>query len=254
MILKALDVSKHQGDFDPQRAKQQGIDTVFLRAGYGTDRDKMFARFAEKCRAQDLRMGAYLFMTSHYRQYNGGDVRLAERLQNQQLDSLFETLKGAGVTSWVALDQELEGGRTMGLTPRQNTDLLNRAAARVKAAGYAPCLYCSASWLKNHVQAERLVMPVWAAYYYRSKASCDPDFASASPLQAVNTGWGRYLLGLGDQICAWQFASRGQGSRYGVKSDSVDRSWLYYQPEELAQREACRMGFEQQEGLELVVT
>lgn len=254
MILKALDVSKHQGDFDPQRAKQQGIGTVFLRAGYGKDRDKMFGRFAEKCRSAGLRTGAYLFMTSHYRQHNGGDARLAEQLQNQQLDALFETLKGSGVTSWVALDQELESGRTMGLTPRQNTDLLNKAAARVKAAGYAPCLYCSASWLKNQVQAERLAMPVWAAYYYRSGAAADPDFAGASPLQAVNTGWGRYLLGLGDQLCAWQFASRGEGKKYGAQSESVDRSWLYYQPEELAEKEASRMGFEPMEGFELVVT
>lgn len=254
MVLKALDISKHQRGFDPQKAKQQGIETVFLRAGYGKDRDRMFVSFAAKCRQAGLRTGAYLFMTSHYRQQNGGDARLAERLQNEQLDALFETLKGSGVTSWVALDQELENGCTMGLTPAQNTDLLNKAAARVKAAGYAPCLYCSASWLKERVQAERLVMPVWAAYYYRSAAPADPDFAGASPLQAVNTGWGRYLLGLGDQLCAWQFASRGEGKKYGALSESVDRNWLYYQPEQLAEKEACRMGFEQETGRELEVT
>ncbi len=251
-MFKVLDISKHQGDFDPQKAKAQGIQMVMLRAGYGESRDRLFLDFAKKCKAAGLRTGAYLFLTCHYRQQNAGSEQTALAIMNRQVDALLETIRGAGITGWVALDEELEKNHTMGLDKAANTRLLNAAAAKVKRAGYAPCVYASASWLQNQLDVKKLACPVWAAYYPNNAAA--PDFNAAGPLQALNTGWGRYLVSLGGQLCGWQFASLGRGSQYGAKSAGIDRSWFYYQPEDLAQKEEEAMHFEPSAGLELVVT
>lgn len=251
-MFKVLDISKHQKGFDPEKAKAQGVQMVMLRAGYGESRDRLFAEFAQKCRQAGLRTGAYLFLTCHYRQQNGGSEAAAKAVMERQVDALIQTLKGSGVTGWVALDEELEKNYTMGLDKAANTRLLNAAAKRVKAAGYAPCVYASASWLRDKLEVEKLICPVWAAYYPNNAAA--PDFSAAGPLQAVNTSWGRYLLGLGEQLCGWQFASTGHGSQYGVLSESIDRSWFYYQPEDWAKKEENAMNFIPCENLELVVT
>ena len=227
-MQKALDISKHQNTFDPAAAKAAGIATVILRAAYGGARDVRFERFAAGCRAAGLATGAYIFLTHHYYNKNKGSVETARALLNGQIDALLETLAGQGVTSWVALDQELEAGQTMALAPAENTALLNEAAARLRQAGYAPCVYCSASWAKSRLDVERLDCPLWLAYYYADPD--DPDFDGCAALENLNTAWGEYTRSLGHKLCGWQFGRIGYGAKYGVGSANVDRDWIYFQP------------------------
>lgn len=228
--LRALDISKHQSTFAPQAAKAAGISAVILRAAYGGTRDVRFERFAADCRAAGLATGAYIFLTHHYYNKNKGSAETARAILNGQIDALLETLAGQGVTSWVALDQELEAGQTMALAPAENTALLNEAAARLRQAGYAPCVYCSASWAKSRLDVERLDCPLWLAYYYADPD--DPDFDGCAALENLNTAWGEYTRSLGHKLCGWQFGRIGYGAKYGVGSANVDRDWIYFQPGE----------------------
>ena len=227
---KALDISKHQNTFSPSAARAAGISTVILRAAYGGARDVRFERFAADCRAEGLRVGAYIFLTHHYYNKNKGSAETARTLLSGQIDALLETLQGRGITSWVALDQELEAGQTMALAPAENTALLNEAAARIRAAGYAPCVYCSASWAKSRLDVGRLGCPVWLAYYYADPD--DPDFDGCAALENLNTAWGEYTRSLGRKLCGWQFGRIGYGAKYGAGSANVDRDWIYFQPSE----------------------
>ena len=229
-MQKALDISKHQNTFNPAAAKAAGIATVILRAAYGGARDVRFERFAAGCRAAGLATGAYIFLTHHYYNKNKGSVETARAILNGQIDALLETLAGQGVTSWVALDQELEAGQTMALAPAENTALLNEAAARLRQAGYAPCVYCSASWAKSRLDVERLDCPLWLAYYYADPD--DPDFDGCAALENLNTAWGEYTRSLGRKLCGWQFGRIGYGAKYGVGSANVDRDWIYFQPDD----------------------
>lgn len=229
-MQKALDISKHQNTFSPATAMAAGVSTVILRAAYGGVRDVRFERFAADCRAEGLRVGAYIFLTHHYYNKNKGSAETARTLLNEQIDALLETLQGQGVTSWVALDQELEAGHTMALLPAENTALLNEAAARLRAAGYAPCVYCSASWAKSRLVTDQLDCPLWLAYYYADPR--DPDFDGCTALADVNTAWGEYTRSLGRKLCGWQFGRIGYGAKYGVGSANVDRDWIYFQPGE----------------------
>ncbi|WP_418667939.1 GH25 family lysozyme [Allofournierella sp.] len=230
MEQKALDISKHQGTFSPAVAQAAGVQTVILRAAYGNFMDVRFARFAADCRARGLRMGAYIFLTHHYQGKNNGDPAQAREILRSHMATLLDILQEQGVTSWVALDQELEGGCQMGLNAADNTELLNEAADMLRAAGYTPCLYCSASWLQGRVQVDKLGMPVWLAYYYKDPH--DPDFDGCASIEDVQTKWGRYMASLGDKLCGWQFGRIGHGGKYGVGNANVDRDWIYFQPGE----------------------
>lgn len=229
-MKKALDISKHQNTFAPAKARAAGISTVILRAAYGASRDARFERFAADCKAAGLAIGAYIFLTHHYYNKNGGSVQAARDILHQQMSALLETLAGRDVTSWVALDQELEAGQTMSLTPAENTDLLNEAARWLRDAGYAPCVYCSASWAKSRLVVEQLDCPLWLAYYYADPA--DPDFDGCAAIENVDTAWGKYTCSLGRKLCGWQFGRIGYGAKYGVGSANVDRDWIYFQPGE----------------------
>ena len=230
MQQKALDISKHQNTFIPAAAQVAGVSTVILRAAYGNFMDVRFQRFAAGCRAAGLATGAYIFLTHHYYNKNDGDVNAARTIMHKHLDVLLEILEGRGITSWVALDQELEKGQTMTLTPAENTALLNEAAQRLREAGYAPCVYCSASWAQSRIDMDALTCPVWLAYYYADPK--DPDFDRCASIEEVHTKYGEYMASLGDRLCGWQFGRIGYGGKYGVGSANVDRDWIYFQPSE----------------------
>ena len=229
-MKKALDISKHQNTFSPAAAKAAGISTVILRAAYGNFMDVRFQRFAADCQAAGLRAGAYIFLTHHYYNKNAGDVNAARTIMHKHLDVLMEILEGRGITSWVALDQELEKGQTMTLTPAENTALLNEASDRLCQAGYTPCVYCSASWAQSRIDMDELTCPVWLAYYYADPE--DPDFDGCASIEEVHTRYGEYMASLGDKLCGWQFGRIGYGGKYGVGSANVDRDWIYFQPDD----------------------
>ena len=229
-MQKALDISKHQNTFSPAAAQAAGISTVILRAAYGNFLDARFQRFSADCKAVGLRTGAYIFLTHHYFNKNAGDVNAARTIMHKHLDVLLEILEDRGITSWVALDQELEAGQTMALAPADNTALLNEAAQRLREAGYTPCVYCSASWAQSRIDMDALTCPVWLAYYYADPE--DPDFDGCASIEEVHTKYGEYMASLGDKLCGWQFGRIGYGGKYGVGSANVDRDWIYFQPDE----------------------
>ena len=225
-----IDISKHQNTFSPATAQAAGVSTVILRAAYGNFLDARFQRFSADCQTAGLRAGAYIFLTHHYYNKNAGDVNAARTIMHKHLDVLLEILEGRGITSWVALDQELEKGQTMALAPADNTALLNEAAQRLREAGYTPCVYCSASWAQSRIDMDALTCPVWLAYYYADPK--DPDFDGCSSIEEVQTKWGAYMRSLGDKLCGWQFGRIGYGGKYGVGSANVDRDWIYFQPDD----------------------
>lgn len=248
-MIKAIDISKHQGTFDARRAKAAGIQQVILRAGYGNFKDVRFDRFAAECKAAGMPTGAYQFLTWHYRNKNNGSPAQARQIMQSHTQSLLEILSGSGVTGWVALDQELESGQAMGLDAANNTQLLNEAADKLRAAGYHPCMYCSASWARDRVLLDKLNMPLWLAYYYADPN--DPDFASCKAIEQVNAHWARWMAGLGDKLCGWQYGRIGYGAKYGVGSTNVDRNWIYFLPEEMEEKP---MKFEKITGKQLKIT
>lgn len=233
-LVKALDISKHQVTFDAAKAVSEGIGLVLVRACHGvTGKDPKFDQFVSECEAHNLRRGAYCFANWIHGIYNNnGDKAKARQIMLKELHAYIEYMKPHKINSWAAIDQENEPkyNRIMALSKQDNTDLLNEAAQLLRNAGYHPCLYCSASWVQEHVQVELLDMPVWAAWYYNDPH--DPDFDGCKTLaQLGDTGYGRYLLGLGKKLVGWQFGRIGYAGKYGVSGKNIDRDWIYSQPQ-----------------------
>lgn len=227
---KALDISRWQDTLDADAARAAGITTILCRAVYGTGKDARWDRFAPAIKAAGLRLGAYGFATWHYKNVNSGSTGAARAAMLAQTDALIALARAAGADSWVAVDQELEAGQSMGLDRAANTALLAESCERIRAAGLHPCVYCSAGWADARIDTAALGAPLWIAWYYSDPS--DPDFGGCTPLESLPGKWGDYLRGLGRQLCAWQFGRIGYGGQYGVGSANVDRDWICYQPGE----------------------
>lgn len=228
-MQKALDISKHQGTFNAQITKAQGISTVICRCAYGTSKDVRWDTFAHAVKAAGMELAAYGFLTAHYKSKNGGSFAQAQVLMRQQVSTWIGLCTQQGCKI-LAVDEELESPNTMGLTKADNTSLLIEACQMVEAVGLKPLIYCSASWAQGRIDTSRCKYPLWIAYYYADPN--DPDFDGCKALEQVNTGYSRYMLGLGDQLYGWQFGRIGYGGKYGVGSDNVDKDWIYFQPDE----------------------
>ncbi len=228
-MQKALDISKHQGTFNAQITKAQGISTVICRCAYGTSKDVRWDTFAHAVKAAGMELAAYGFLTAHYKSKNGGSFAQAQVLMRQQVSTWIGLCTQQGCKI-LAVDEELESPNTMGLTMADNTSLLIEACQMVEAAGLKPLIYCSASWAQGRIDTSRCKYPLWIAYYYADPN--DPDFDGCKALEQVNTGYSRYMLGLGDQLYGWQFGRIGYGAKYGVGSANVDKDWIYFQPDE----------------------
>ena len=225
-----LDVSRHQGRFDPAKARAAGVDGVFLRHAYGEAPDTAALGWAGACKAAGLTVAGYGFATWHYKRENGGSPERARAVMQRQVAAWVKAAAQSGCTGWFAIDQELEPGQQMTLDKTRNTRILNEAAALLRRAGLHPCVYCSVSWDSRYICTADLTAPYWLARYYDGRADFGTPWADLACLPDDKaTRWMRQLHGAG-RLAGWQFASTGLGEKYGAASPGIDRSVFYFQP------------------------
>lgn len=228
---RCIDISKHQSSYSPAVCKAAGVSTVICRLAYGAGLDTKLAVYAPATLTAGMKLGGYGFGTWHYKDICHGDLETARQVMRSQVGYWISYAKKYGCNTWVAIDQELERNETMGLSRGDNTALLIEAAELIKAAGFAPCLYASASWIMANVNLDLFTYPLWVAYYRwygtpHTFDSCPETFPS-------NTGtYGRWMTQYKDRICLWQFTSEGYADLYGCThgSNGLDKNWLYFQP------------------------
>ena len=213
-MQKALDISRWQDTLDADTARQAGIATILCRAVYGTGKDVRWDQFAPAVKAAGLRLGAYGFATWHYKSVNSGSTGAARAAMLAQTDALVALALDAGADSWVAVDQELEAGQSMGLDRAANTALLAESCERIRAAGLHPCVYCSAGWADARIDTAALEAPLWIAWYYSDPA--DPDFGGC-------TRWNP-CPGNGAIICAGWGGSSAPGSS-AASGTAANTAW-----------------------------
>lgn len=154
-----IDVSRWQGDFDFEYAKNQnGVQFAILKAGGADDglyQDRKFEQNYEACCQAALDKGAYFYG-------NAKSIRDAE-LEADYFLSLL-----AGKTFEYPVWYDVEG--TM-LEADALTDLILAFLDKVKAAGYTTGLYASESPLNSRIAADRIAAEghyIWAARYSKT--------------------------------------------------------------------------------------
>lgn len=225
-IKKMLDISKHQASFSAGTAKSNGISTVICRCAYGTSKDTKWDAFAPAVKNAGMALGAYGFLTAHYKSKNGGNFSQAQAVMRQQVQYWIELCAAKGC-EMLAVDQELEAGNTMALGKSANTTLLQEAVNMILAAGIYPVVYASASWVNSYINWQAVNADFWIAYYPSSTASS--DFGAYADGSFPSGQYGNLLRNTraAGKLFAWQYGSTGNGAKYGAGSANIDRNWQY---------------------------
>lgn len=227
---KCIDISKHQTSFNAAVCKAAGVTTVICRMAYSANEDIKAAAYMPAVKSAGMRLGGYGFGTWHYKSVCSGNLDKARSVMQHEVNSWISIAKKYGVDSWVGIDQELEGGQTMGLSIGDNTTLIIEAAKMIADAGFVPCLYTGANWAMNQVNVDKLNIPMWIAYY--KWYGTQKDFSNVAETFPTSGVYGRWMDAHRDMICAWQFSSEGYADKYGCVhgSNGLDKNWLYSQP------------------------
>ena len=84
------------------------------------------------------------------------------------------------------------------------------------------------------MQADKLGMPVWLAYYYKDPHG--PDFDGCTSIEEVQTKWEPVHGQPGGQAVRLAVRADRPRQQYGVGSANVDRDWIYFQPNEMEEK------------------
>lgn len=228
MPYKVLDVSKHQVTFEPNTARNRGVNAVIARLAYSASKDNLACGWIPAIKQSGMKAGGYGFGTWHYKSKNGGSVSAARSLMRTQVNQWVDIAKKSGTNWWIAIDQELESGAQMGLGMRDNTMLINEAADIIRDAGLHPLLYCSVAWDMNYVKTAELTVDYWMARYYKIDADFEEMSLDILP-DGQYTRWMRKLHNA-NRLVGWQFGSVGRGKYYGTGSEGLDKNLFYANP------------------------
>lgn len=156
MTMKGIDVSKWQGAIDFAKVKENGIDFVILRAGYGKEisqKDPYFEQNYAEAKAVGLYVGAYWHSYAE-------SVEAAEK----EADTCITVIKGKQFELPIYYDVEEKKQFAKG---KSFCDSIITAFCNVlEAEGYYAGLYMSTYYLNNYVsESVRKRYTIWVAQY-----------------------------------------------------------------------------------------
>lgn len=176
--LIGIDVSNRQGDIDWETVKNSGVEFVFIRIGFGHNReakimeDEKFRQNLEGARNAGLKVGLYFYSYAT-------EIWEAE----EQANWIVKTLNGEKIDLPIVFDYE-----TWKSFPTYNINIvdLNKVAKRfldiLHVNGYEGMNYSSKYYLNTIWNISEY--PTWLAHYV-SKTNYDKDF---KVWQFSNTG------------------------------------------------------------------
>lgn len=190
--IKAIDVSKHQGQINLDKVKSDGVEVAIIRCGFGDDiksqDDSQWARNIQEAKRVGIKVGAYLYSyatnVTHAQSEANHAIRL---LKDIQLD--------------YPVYYDLEDENTTG---KCSTSVIGDIAEvfcnALSQAGYKVGIYANKYWFTTKLTDPRFnKWDKWVAQY---NSEC--------------TYSGEYQ--------AWQYSSSGQVN--GIVGN-VDMSWFY---------------------------
>ena len=162
-MKKGIDVSKHDGVIDWQKAKNSGfVDFAVLRAGYGRlieQKDKKFEANYQGCKENGIPCGAYWYSYAH----SVAEIQTEARV-------FLEAIKGKQFEYPVYLDFEEKSQFNLGKA--KCTEMAKAFLEILEDAGYYAGIYSSKSHLENYFTEDILTgYTVWVAHYGVSKTS-----------------------------------------------------------------------------------
>lgn len=216
-MKKVIDISKHQGNIDFDKLSNSDICGVMCRCSYGGKIDSKFNEYYDNLSKRNISVGSYVYCTWHYASHsvNKASAMLAAESESNKVINI---LKDKNINGPIAIDLELESDMTTILSKEEMTQVANNYMDKLKSAGYSPILYCSISWIFDHLICDNLKYPLWVAYYNKEGFYND---------EFPTTKYGALMYTIRDKIFMWQFTSHGDGKQFGTESSRIDISNCY---------------------------
>ena len=165
--MKVIDVSKHNGTINWTSVKNDGIEGVIIRAGYGklvSQKDTTFETNYKGATAADLHVGAYWYSYA---------VTAAEA--EQEAKAFLECIKGKRFDLPVYLD--IEDKTQVPLGKKVCTDMVNAFMGVLEAAGYFAGMYSFDSFFGSNLDdSVRKRYAVWSARVENVPPKCAPEW------------------------------------------------------------------------------
>lgn len=162
-IMKGMDTSSNQAStVNPQLARENGYDFVFLRIGNGHKKDKCFEYDYELCKRNGFKIGVYF-----------GTAGLTREIALEDAQQTLDWLNGRKLDLPVVYDMEVKG---MGTTARKipNAIQYNAFTGIMRSKGYPTMYYCSASRWRHWTEQDMIYDPLWLAAYGKNDGSVYP--------------------------------------------------------------------------------
>ena len=191
MEYRGIDVSKYQGDINFKKAKDDGIEFVIIRIGYGqyeSQKDEKFERNYEGFRGVGIPVGVYLYSYAK----SVSDAK-------KEADVVLKWLKGRELNLPVYYD--IEDKSQINLGKKTLTSMCEAFCDVIEKAGYWAGIYANKYFFTTYLDYEKLEekYTIWVAQYNDN-----------------NTYRGKYDM--------WQYTSSGKVN--GI-SGNVDMDILY---------------------------
>ena len=232
-IVTGIDVSYHNGSINWSKVKNDGIEYVILRAGYGglstgsLNKDSKFDSYIKGAQAVGLKVGVYFYSQATTK-------AKAVKEANYTLD----IIKGYKLDMPVYFDYEDYPGSYLtkkNLSKSAKTACAAAYCDTIEAAGYEAQVYASSSWFCTELDGDKIgdKYGIWMARYFDSSVAFSYKSGEEN----------RY----GGKIDMWQCTSTAKVS--GIKTN-VDLNY-WYKPLSISEaahsKDAIRMKWNQVE-------
>ena len=214
-IYRAIDISAHQGNISVakfQQIRSLGITHVIIRSSYTRwktafriDTDKYLANNINNAYAAGLKVGIY-----HYSQAKTVAEARKEAAHTIKVIAPYRSKISLPVVFDYEFGKRLKSSYAKKKGKTAMTNIAIAYCNAIKAAGYTPMVYASASFFNGYVNRNTLhsMYPIWVAHYTRGGKATDYS----------------------QEVAMWQYSSSGRLKTVAGKaiiSGRVDMNYIF---------------------------
>ena len=206
MAVLGIDISSHQGDIDLATLKNNGVEFVIIRVGYGTKGtiDTKFKRNVELCKSIGMPFGFYWYSYAL-------DVAGARREAEAFLNAIDPYKNSYSYGCWFDME-DADGYKKRNGMPSNQTlrEICTMFCKIVEESGYYVGIYASQSWFNNQLNGSEISSyDKWIAQWP----------TSGGKQTALNTPSSKRSSSM------WQFTSQ---ARFNGYNGPLDADYAYY--------------------------
>lgn len=149
-MIKGIDISEHNGYVDMKKVKEDGIEFVILRIGYGKHQSQIDDNFKENYEnaiKNDIPVGIYLYSYAT----NIDDAKAEAQL-------VLSNIEGLKIEYPIFIDMEDADNykKERNVSNETCIDICETFCTEIENAGYYTGIYASLDWLNNKINSVKL--------------------------------------------------------------------------------------------------